>query len=173
MEGPAGPEVTINGKKYLYFAGTGYYSLQTNTEIIQAANEASLDYGIGSATSRSMAGTTPLLLEIVPVVDRAGCGVKPSVVEAAPASVTLAHVGHAPVALTQVLSHRDVYLLGPVRVVRVPVDLRVSGFPVPGVGRVDQLEGPVGTSQREKLPQFRADLLRVADHQRLALPMEP
>jgi len=64
MEGPPGPEVSFKGKKYLYFAGTGYYSLQSDIRLIQASNEASLKFGTGSATSRILAGTTPLLLEI-------------------------------------------------------------------------------------------------------------
>jgi len=64
MEGPAGTQVRFHGKNHLYFAGTGYFQLQTNAGLIQAANEASIKYGIGTATSRSLAGTTPLLLEI-------------------------------------------------------------------------------------------------------------
>ncbi|MCK5134668.1 MAG: pyridoxal phosphate-dependent aminotransferase family protein [Bacteroidales bacterium] len=64
MEGPAGPEVIIDGKKYLYFAGTGYFQLHSHTELIQASGDAVLQFGIGSATSRAMAGTTPLLLQL-------------------------------------------------------------------------------------------------------------
>jgi len=64
MEGPAGPEVIIDGKKYHYFAGTGYFQLHSHKELIQASNDAVLQFGIGSATSRAMAGTTPLLLNL-------------------------------------------------------------------------------------------------------------
>lgn len=64
MEGPAGPVVTFRGKKYLYFAGTGYYSLQSDIRLLEAANKTSREFGTGSATSRILAGTTPPLLEI-------------------------------------------------------------------------------------------------------------
>jgi len=64
LEGPPGPDVVFRGKKYLYFAGTGYYSLQSDPRLIKAANQASLRFGTGSGTSRSLAGTTSLLLEI-------------------------------------------------------------------------------------------------------------
>ncbi len=64
MESVAGNKAIINGKHCLYFAGTGYFQLQTNSDIIQGANEASLKFGIGSATSRVLAGTTPLLKNI-------------------------------------------------------------------------------------------------------------
>lgn len=64
LESPPGPEVIINGKSYLYFAGTGYFQLQDHPELLQAAQNASLKYGMGSATTRTMAGTTPTLVEI-------------------------------------------------------------------------------------------------------------
>jgi len=64
MEGPAGPEVQFQGRSYLYFAGTGYFSLQSDARLTKAADEASRTYGTGSATSRNLAGTTPLLLDI-------------------------------------------------------------------------------------------------------------
>ena len=63
-ESATGTETRINGKKYLYFAGTGYFQLNSHPEVIQAASEATLEFGIASATSRSISGTTPLLLEI-------------------------------------------------------------------------------------------------------------
>jgi len=64
MESPLGTETYINGKKYLYFAGTGYYQLQTHPEIIKAASDAILKYGIGSATSRAITGTTNLIIKL-------------------------------------------------------------------------------------------------------------
>ena len=64
MNGPPGPEVILNDKKYLYFAGTAYFNLQSDSRIIEAANIASLKWGMGTATSRSLAGTSPLLLEL-------------------------------------------------------------------------------------------------------------
>ena len=64
IDSAAGTETKINGNKYLYFAGTGYFQLGSHPEVVKAAAEATLKYGIGSATSRAITGTTPLLLEI-------------------------------------------------------------------------------------------------------------
>ena len=55
---------TINGKDYLYFAGTGYFQLQSNQNMIRAAVEATQKFGIASATSRTITGTTNLLLKL-------------------------------------------------------------------------------------------------------------
>lgn len=64
LEGPAGSEVIIHGRKHLYFAGTGYFELQADSRIIKAANKASTEFGMGTATSRALAGTNSLLLEL-------------------------------------------------------------------------------------------------------------
>ena len=64
IDSATGTETSINGKKYLYFAGTGYFQLGTHPEVIKAATDATLKFGIASATSRAITGTTPLLLEI-------------------------------------------------------------------------------------------------------------
>ena len=61
MESRTGTRVVLNGKSYLYFGGTSYFQLHSHPEVIKAANEATLKYGIGSATTRAMTGTTPLL----------------------------------------------------------------------------------------------------------------
>ncbi len=61
MDSPPGPEVILDGKQVLYFAGTSYFSLHSHPEMLQAASTATLNYGIGSATSRSMTGTTTLI----------------------------------------------------------------------------------------------------------------
>ena len=59
MQSPPGAETTIDGRRYLYFAGTGYLGLQGHPEVIRAACDATQRYGIGSATSRSGLGDTP------------------------------------------------------------------------------------------------------------------
>jgi len=64
MESGPGPETAINGKRYLYFAGTGYFSFQTHPDILQAAQKALEEFGMGTATSRNQFGTSPLLLEV-------------------------------------------------------------------------------------------------------------
>ena len=64
MNSKTGTVTNINGKDYLYFAGSGYFQLQSHPYVINAAVDAVLDYGIASATSRTITGTTNLLLEL-------------------------------------------------------------------------------------------------------------
>ena len=64
MESSTGTKVVLNGKSYLYFAGTSYFQLHAHPDLIKAASEALSKYGTGSATTRSMTGTTPLLQEL-------------------------------------------------------------------------------------------------------------
>ena len=64
MESAPGPETVINGKKVLYFAGTGYYALHGHPEVIQAGVDAYRKYGTHSATTRSGFGNNPVLLEV-------------------------------------------------------------------------------------------------------------
>jgi len=64
MEGKAGTTVLLDGSPCLYFAGTSYFQLHSHPDVIQAAVEACQSGGMGSATTRSMTGTTPLLLEL-------------------------------------------------------------------------------------------------------------
>ncbi len=64
MESAPGPETVINGKRYLYFAGTGYYALHGHPEVIQAGIDAYRRYGTHSGTTRSGFGNNPVLLEV-------------------------------------------------------------------------------------------------------------
>jgi 8-amino-7-oxononanoate synthase len=64
MESAPGPETVINGRKYLYFAGTGYFALHGHPEVIQAGIDAYRRYGTHSATTRSGFGNNPVLLEV-------------------------------------------------------------------------------------------------------------
>ena len=64
MGGAPGPETVINGKKYVYFAGTGYYALHGHPEVIQAGIDAFRRYGTHSATTRSGFGNNPVLLDV-------------------------------------------------------------------------------------------------------------
>lgn len=56
MQTPPGPLTVVDGRQYLYFAGTGYLGLQGHPAVINAACEAAKEYGTGSATSRTPAG---------------------------------------------------------------------------------------------------------------------
>ncbi|MCU4166064.1 aminotransferase class I/II-fold pyridoxal phosphate-dependent enzyme [Carboxylicivirga caseinilyticus] len=61
LESKVDTEVIINGQKMLYFAGVGYYQLQSHPKIIEAGIIALSEYGITTATSRSINGTNPIL----------------------------------------------------------------------------------------------------------------
>lgn len=64
MESPPGPETTLNGRRYLYFAGTGYLGLQGHPEVLAAAADAVRLFGVHSATSRSGFGNSAPVLEV-------------------------------------------------------------------------------------------------------------
>ncbi len=64
METAPGAEVTINGRRCVYFGGTGYFGLQGHPEIIQAGQEAFRQYGLHIATSRTGFGNNPVLLGV-------------------------------------------------------------------------------------------------------------
>jgi 7-keto-8-aminopelargonate synthetase-like enzyme len=64
MESGPAPETIVNGRRVLYFAGTGYLGLQTHPALAAAAIEALRQFGIHSATSRSGYGTSPPVREV-------------------------------------------------------------------------------------------------------------
>lgn len=64
MDSGPGPETIINGKHYLYFGGTGYFGFQSNLEVVQAAEKGLAEFGLCTATSRNIFGTSPLHLEV-------------------------------------------------------------------------------------------------------------
>ena len=64
IESAPGAETVIDGRRYLYFAGTGYLGLQGHPDVIRAACQATERYGIGSATTRAGLGNTPPVLEV-------------------------------------------------------------------------------------------------------------
>jgi 8-amino-7-oxononanoate synthase len=64
MQAPPGPYTLVDGRRYLYFVGTGYLGLQGHPDVIRAACEAARQYGVGSATTRAGFGATPPLVEV-------------------------------------------------------------------------------------------------------------
>jgi len=64
MESAPGPETVINGKRYIYFGGTGYFALHGHPEVIEAGIAAFRKYGLHSATSRTGFGNTPVQLDL-------------------------------------------------------------------------------------------------------------
>lgn len=59
MESAPGPRTLVDGRAYLYFAGTGYLGLQNHPDVLRAAAEGATAYGMGSATTRAWFGTIP------------------------------------------------------------------------------------------------------------------
>lgn len=64
LESPPGAEVVINGRRLIYFGGTGYFGLQGHPEVIQAGIEAFRQYGLHVATSRIGFGVNPIFLAL-------------------------------------------------------------------------------------------------------------
>jgi 8-amino-7-oxononanoate synthase len=64
MESAPGPETVINGRRCLYFGGTGYFALHGHPEVVEAGVAAFRKYGCHSATSRTGFGNTPVQIEL-------------------------------------------------------------------------------------------------------------
>src|SRR5258708_24478556 len=64
MQSAPGAETILDGRRYLYFAGTGYLGLQGHPEVLRAAAEAVYQYGLSSATSRTGFGNNPPTLDV-------------------------------------------------------------------------------------------------------------
>ena len=64
MQSAPGAETILDGKRYTYFAGTGYLGLQGHPEVLKAAADAVYQYGIASATSRTGFGNNPPTMEV-------------------------------------------------------------------------------------------------------------
>ena len=64
MQSAPGPRTLIDGREYLYFAGTGYLGIQSRPELTEAACDAMKRYGIGTATTRAGFGNNPVTLAV-------------------------------------------------------------------------------------------------------------
>jgi 8-amino-7-oxononanoate synthase len=64
LEGPAGPEVTMEGKRRIMLGGNNYLGLTADARVKQAARDALDAYGTGVTGSRFMNGTLPIHLEL-------------------------------------------------------------------------------------------------------------
>ncbi len=64
MQSAPGPRTVIDGREYLYFAGTGYLGIQARPELAEAACDAMQRYGIGTATTRAGFGNNPVTLAV-------------------------------------------------------------------------------------------------------------
>ena len=57
VEGANGPEITINGEKYINLSSNNYLGLATNEDLKEVAKEAIDNYGVGAGAVRSINGT--------------------------------------------------------------------------------------------------------------------
>ena len=64
MQSAPGAETVVDGRRYLYFAGTSYLGLAGHPEVIEAACKAVRLYGVHTATSRAGFGNNPPTLEV-------------------------------------------------------------------------------------------------------------
>jgi len=64
MESPPGASTVLDGRRYLYFGGTGYFGLHGHPAVVRAGIRAFHKYGTHSATSRAGFGSNPALLEV-------------------------------------------------------------------------------------------------------------
>src|ERR687887_1301395 len=64
LEGPAGPEVEMEGRRRIMLGGNNYLGLTGDERVKQAAREALDRYGTGVTGSRFMNGTLPIHLEL-------------------------------------------------------------------------------------------------------------
>lgn len=64
MQSPPGAEVILDGRRCLYFGGTGYFGLHGHPAVIRAGVRAFKKYGTHNATSRAGFGNNPVLLEV-------------------------------------------------------------------------------------------------------------
>jgi 7-keto-8-aminopelargonate synthetase-like enzyme len=64
MESPPGANTVLDGRRYLYFGGTGYFGLHGHPAVVRAGIRAFCRYGTHSATSRAGFGNNPALLEV-------------------------------------------------------------------------------------------------------------
>jgi 7-keto-8-aminopelargonate synthetase-like enzyme len=75
LEGSVGPEVSIDGKRFLYFGGTNYLSMAGREELRQGAIRALEQFGVSSSAARSSSGTLSIHLELEnKVAEFAGTG---------------------------------------------------------------------------------------------------
>jgi 7-keto-8-aminopelargonate synthetase-like enzyme len=64
MGSPPGAETVLEGRRYLYFGGTGYFGLHSHPAVVRAGVRAFDKYGTHGATTRAGFGSNPILLEV-------------------------------------------------------------------------------------------------------------
>ncbi|MFW8053559.1 glycine C-acetyltransferase [Vagococcus fluvialis] len=64
LDGANGPEIMIDGKKKINLASNNYLGFATHPELIQAANDATEEYGVGAGAVRTINGTLAIHREL-------------------------------------------------------------------------------------------------------------
>lgn len=64
LNNPVGATTLINGQSYDYYGGCGYLGLQSHPQVLQAAAEAVLRFGLSTANSRGGLGESPVYDEL-------------------------------------------------------------------------------------------------------------
>ena len=64
LDGPVGAEVSMDGRRFLYFGGTNYLGMAGRPELRDGAISAVEDYGVSSSAARSSSGTLSIHLEL-------------------------------------------------------------------------------------------------------------
>src|SRR5919108_5425532 len=64
LEGPAGPEVQMEGRRRIMLGSNNYLGLTGDERVKQAARDALEQYGTGVTGSRLLNGTTPMHVEL-------------------------------------------------------------------------------------------------------------
>ncbi|AAT28064.1 glycine C-acetyltransferase [[Mycoplasma] mobile] len=64
LEGANGPEIIIDGKKKINLASNNYLGFATHPDLIEASNNATIKYGVGSGAVRTINGTLDVHIEL-------------------------------------------------------------------------------------------------------------
>lgn len=64
FDGPPGPEITFQGRRYLLLASNNYLGLATDPRVVNAASDALRRYGASTTASRLVSGSTVLHREL-------------------------------------------------------------------------------------------------------------
>lgn len=68
LEGPNGPIITIDSKKLINLSSNNYLGLANHPEIVEACNQANLEYGVGAGAVRTINGTMDIHLQLEKVL---------------------------------------------------------------------------------------------------------
>ncbi len=68
LEGPNGPIITIDSRELINLSSNNYLGLANHPEIVEACNQANLEYGVGAGAVRTINGTMDIHLQLEKVL---------------------------------------------------------------------------------------------------------